>query len=113
MPTDNVVPVQSCLVSVDSIYVEVRNVPGTLRRVWKEVVESDQKVGGEEDDPAASVEPYLDAEWESYYRYLLNVSLAPKDGFSPSAKLAVTRLLLKPEEVESFIAAAIKNRKTP
>ena len=75
---------------------------------WKEVDESDQRTGGEEDDPSASVEPYLDAAWESYYRYLPNVSLAPKDGFSPSPKLAVTRLLLKQEEVESFIAAQSK-----
>jgi hypothetical protein len=78
---------------------------------WKEVDESDQLVGGEEDDPAAKVEPYLDAEPESYYRYLPNLSLAPKDGFSPSAKLAVTRWLLKQEDVERFIAAQsrIKN----
>jgi len=75
---------------------------------WKEVDESDQRVGGEEDDPSASVEPYLDAEWESYYRYLPDLSLAPKEGFSPSAKLAVIRLLLKPEEVESFMAAQSK-----
>lgn len=33
---------------------------------WKEVDESDQLVGGEEDDSAAKVEPYLDAEPESY-----------------------------------------------
>jgi hypothetical protein len=46
---------------------------------WKEVDESDQLVGGEEDDPAAKVEPYLDAEPESYYRYVPNLSLAPKD----------------------------------
>jgi hypothetical protein len=75
---------------------------------WKEVDESDQLVGGEEDDPAAKVEPYLDAEPESYYRYLPNLSLAPKDGFSPSAKLAVTRWLLKQEDVESFLAAQAK-----
>jgi hypothetical protein len=77
---------------------------------WKEVDESDQLVGGEEDDPAAKVEPYLDAGWESYYRYLPTLSIAPKEGFSPSAKLAVTRWLLKHEEVESFIAAQLKIR---
>jgi hypothetical protein len=75
---------------------------------WKEVDESDQLVGGEEDDPAAKVEPYLDAEPESYYRYLPNLSLAPKDGLSPSSKLAVTRWLLKQEDVQSFIAAQAK-----
>jgi len=75
---------------------------------WKEVDESDQRVGGEEDDPSARVEPYLDVEWESYYRYLPNLSLAPKDGFSPSAKLAVTRWLLKQEDVENFLAAQAK-----
>jgi hypothetical protein len=75
---------------------------------WKEVDESDQRVGGEEDDPSASVEPYLDAEWESYYRYLPSLSLAPRDGFSPSAKLSVTRWLLKQEDVESFLAAQAK-----
>jgi len=75
---------------------------------WKEVDESDQLVGGEEDDPAAKVEPYLDAEPESYYRYLPNLSIAPKEGFSPSAKLKVTRWLVKQEEVESFLAAQAK-----
>lgn len=75
---------------------------------WKEVDESDQLVGGEEDDPAAKVEPYLDAEPESYYRYLPNLSLAPKDGFSPSAKMAVTRWLVKQGDVESFLAAQAK-----
>ena len=75
---------------------------------WKEVDESDQLVGGEEDDPAARVEPYLDAEWESYYRYLPQLSLAPKNGFSPSAKLAVTRWLLKQEEVERFATAQLR-----
>ena len=74
---------------------------------WKEVDESDQKVGGEEDDPAAKVDPYLDAEWESYYRYLPNLSLAPNQGFKPSTKLAVTRLFVKPDEVETFIAALL------
>ena len=77
---------------------------------WKEVDESDQKVGGEEDDPGARVEPYLDAEWESYYRYLPQLSVASNGGFSPSAKLAVTRLLLKPEQVGAFVAAEIKIR---
>lgn len=77
---------------------------------WKELDESDQKVGGEEDDPAAKVEPYLDAEWESYYRYLPDLSLAPKQGFTPSNKLAVTRLLLKPDQVDVFIAAQTKIR---
>ncbi len=72
---------------------------------WKEVDESDQLVGGEEDDPAARLEPYLDAEWESYYRYLPNLSIAPNAGFSPSAKLAVTRWLVKQDEVDSFISA--------
>lgn len=75
---------------------------------WKEVDELDKRVGGEEDDPSASVEPYLDADWESYYRYLPSLSLAPKDGFSPSAKLAVTRWLLKQEDVETFLAAQAK-----
>ena len=75
---------------------------------WKEVDESDQLVGGEEDDPAAKVEPYLDAEPESYYRYLPNLSIARKDGFSPSAKLAVTRFLVKQEDVETFLAVQAK-----
>ena len=75
---------------------------------WKEVDESDQLVGGEEDDPAAKVEPYLDAEPESYYRYLPNLSIAPKEGFSPSANLEVTRWLVKQEDVESFLAAQAK-----
>ena len=75
---------------------------------WKEVDESDQLVGGEEDDPAAKVEPYLESEPESYYRYLPNLSLAPKNGFSPSGKLAVTRWLVKPEAVESFLTAQAK-----
>jgi hypothetical protein len=75
---------------------------------WKQVDESDQLVGGEEDDPAAKVEPYLDAEPESYYRYLPKLSIAPKEGFSPSAKLAVTRFLVKPDDVESFLAAQAK-----
>ena len=75
---------------------------------WKQVDESDQLVGGEEDDPAAKVQPYLDAEPESYYRYLPKLSIAPNEGFSPSAKLAVTRWLVKPEEVESFLAAQAK-----
>ena len=77
---------------------------------WKEVDESDQKVGGEEDDPAAKVEPYLDAEWESYYRYLPDLSLAPKQSFTPSNKLAVTRVVVKPDQVEAFIAAQSKIR---
>lgn len=77
---------------------------------WKEVDESDQLVGGEEDDPAAKVEPYLDAEPESYYRYLPNLSIAPIEGFSPSAKLSVTRWLVKQEGVESFLAAQAKIR---
>jgi hypothetical protein len=77
---------------------------------WKEVDESDQKVGGEEDDSGARVEPYLDAEWESYYRYLPQLSVASNGGFSPSAKLAVTRLLLKPEQVGAFVAAETKIR---
>ena len=75
---------------------------------WKKVDESDQLVGGEEDDPAAKVEPYLDAEPESYYRYLPKLSIAPKEGFSPSAKLEVTRWLMKQEDVESFLAAQAK-----
>ena len=75
---------------------------------WKQVDESDQLVGGEEDDPAAKVEPYLDAEPESYYRYLPKLSIAPKEGFSPSAKLAVTRWLVKQEDVETFLAAQAK-----
>ncbi len=77
---------------------------------WKEVDESDQLVGGEEDDPAAKVEPYLDAEPESYYRYLPNLSIAPIEGFSPSAKLSVTRWFVKQEGVESFLAAQAKIR---
>jgi len=77
---------------------------------WKEVDESDQKVGGEENDPSARVEPYLDTEWESYYRYLPQLSVASNGGFSPSAKLAVTRLLLKPEQVGAFVAAETKIR---
>jgi uncharacterized protein (TIGR02246 family) len=77
---------------------------------WKEVDESDQKVGGEEDDPAAKVEPYLDAEWESYYRYLPDLSVAPKSSFMPSDKLAVTRLVLKANQVERFIVAQSKIR---
>lgn len=75
---------------------------------WKEVDESDQKVGGEEDDPSARVNPYLDAEWESYYRYLPQLSVASDGDFSPSAKLAVTRLVLKPEQVGAFVAAETK-----
>ena len=75
---------------------------------WKEVDESDQLVGGEEDDPAATVEPYLDAEPESYYRYLPDLSIAPKQGFSPSAKMAVTRWLVKQEQVESFLTTETK-----
>ena len=75
---------------------------------WKEVDESDQLVGGEEDDPAAKVEPYLDAEPESYYRYLPKLSIAPKEGFSPSAKPEVTRWLVKQEDVESFLTAQAK-----
>ena len=74
---------------------------------WKEVDESDQKVGGEEDDPAANVSPYLDAEWESYYRYLPELSLAPK-AFTPSSKLAVTRVVLKPDQVKTFFEAQLK-----
>jgi hypothetical protein len=75
---------------------------------WKEVDESDQRVGGEEDDPAAKVEPFLDSEPESYYRYLPDLSLAPNGDSSPSAKLAVTRLVLHPEQMETFIAAQSK-----
>jgi hypothetical protein len=78
---------------------------------WKEVDESDQKVSGEEDDPAARVDPYLDAEWESYYRYLPELSLASADTFSPSPKLAVTRIVLKPDAVRSFLSAQAKIRK--
>ena len=81
---------------------------GSFGHSWTEMDESDQKVGGEEDDPAARVEPYLDGEWESYYRYLPDLSLAPKQGFTPSNKLAVTRLVVKPEQVDSFIAAQSK-----
>lgn len=77
---------------------------------WKEVDESDQKVRGEEDDPAARVEPYLEAEWESYYRYLPQLSLAPEAGFSPSSKLAVFRFVLKPGEVNSFLLAQTRIR---
>ncbi len=75
---------------------------------WKDVDESDQKVGGEEDDPAAKVEPYLDGEWESYYRYLPDLSAAPRKWSKPSAKLAVMRVLVKPEELETFVAAQTK-----
>ena len=55
---------------------------------WKEVDESDQKVGGEEDDPSARVEPYLDAEWESYYRYLPQLSSAPQRTFFAFCKIS-------------------------
>ena len=75
---------------------------------WKEIDESDQKVGGEEDDPAARVEPYLDADWESYYRYLPDLSLAPKQRFTPSNKIAVTRLVVKPEQADKFVAAQFR-----
>jgi hypothetical protein len=78
---------------------------------WKEVDESDGRVGGEEDDPAAKVEPYLDAEWESYYRYLPDLSLAPTQGFTPSNKVAVTRLVVKPDRVDTFIVAESKIRR--
>ena len=78
---------------------------------WKEVDESDQKVGGEEYDPSARVEPYLTAEWESYYRYLPQLSVAPEGDFSPTTKLAVTRFLVKSEAVGPFVAAAEKIKK--
>ena len=68
---------------------------------WKEVDESDRLLAGDE-DPGASVEPYLDSESESYYRYLSDLSLAPQN-FSPAPKLAVTRLLLKPEGINDFV----------
>jgi hypothetical protein len=68
---------------------------------WKEVDESDRLLGGDE-DPGASVEPYLDSESESYYRYVSDLSLAPQN-FSPAPKLAVTRFLLKPEGVNDFL----------
>jgi hypothetical protein len=78
---------------------------------WKDMDESDQRVGGEEDDPAAKVEPYLEAEWESYYRYLPDLSLAPRQGFTPSNKLDVKRLVVKPDQVDAFIAAQSKIRR--
>ena len=68
---------------------------------WKEVDESDKIVAGDE-DPGASVDPYLDSESESYYRYLPDLSIAP-ESFSPAPKLAVTRFLLKPESVNDFV----------
>jgi hypothetical protein len=55
-----------------------------------------------DEDPGASVEPYLDSASESYYRYLPDLSMAP-DSFSPAPKLAVTRFLLKPECVNDFV----------
>lgn len=60
---------------------------------WKEVDVSDQLVGGEE-DPGASVDPYLASESESYYRYLPDLSLAPQI-FSPAPMLSVTRFVGK------------------
>jgi len=48
------------------------------------------------------VDPYLDSEPESYYRYLSDLSLAPQT-FSPAPKLAVTRFLLRPEETSNFL----------
>jgi len=68
---------------------------------WKEVDESDKIVAGDE-DPGASVEPYLDSATESYYRYLPDLSMAP-DNFSPAPKLAVTRFILKSEDVTTFL----------
>jgi len=68
---------------------------------WKEVDESDKIVAGDE-DPGASVEPYLDSATESYYRYLPDLSMAP-DSFSPAPKLAVTRFILKSEDVTTFL----------
>jgi hypothetical protein len=73
---------------------------------WKELDESDQLLAGDE-DPGASVGTYLDSESESYYRCRADLSLAPKD-FSPAAKLAVTRFLLKSEGVNDFLAGIEK-----
>jgi hypothetical protein len=73
---------------------------------WKEVDESDQLLAGDE-DPGGNVDPYLDSEPESYYRYLSDLSLAPQ-GFSPAPKLAVTRFLLKPEEIDNFLEGVRK-----
>ncbi len=74
---------------------------------WKEADESDQLLAGPE-DPAGDVKQYLDSEPESYWRYLSDLSLAPQD-FSPAAKLAVTRVMLKPERVNDFLAGIKKN----
>jgi hypothetical protein len=68
---------------------------------WKEVDESDQLVAGPE-DPAGNVEPYLDSELECYFLYRSDLSLAPQE-FSPTGKVAVTRVLLKPESVNDFV----------
>jgi hypothetical protein len=68
---------------------------------WKEVDESDKIVAGDE-DPGASVEPYLDSASESYYRYLPDLSMAP-ESFSPAPKLEVTRFLMKPEGINDFV----------
>jgi hypothetical protein len=73
---------------------------------WKEVDESDQLLAGDE-DPGGNVEPYLSSESESYYRYRSDLSLAPKE-FLPPAKLAVTRVMLKPESVNDFLAGIKK-----
>lgn len=73
----------------------------SFEHTWKEVDASDQLLAGDE-DPGASVEPYLDSESESYYRYRSDLSLAPSN-FSTAPKLAVTRFLLKPEGVNDFL----------
>lgn len=67
---------------------------------WKECDESDKLLAGDE-DPGASVDPYLASESESYYRYLPDLSLAPQT-FSPAPMLSVTRFVLKPEEISTF-----------
>lgn len=73
---------------------------------WKEVDESDQLLAGDE-DPGGNVEPYLSSETESYYRYRPDLSLAPQT-FPAPAKLAVIRLVLKPEDVNEFLAGVKK-----
>jgi hypothetical protein len=81
-------------------------VVSSYRHTWKEVDESDQLLAGDE-DPGGNVEPYLSSESESYYRYRSDVSLAPQE-FLPPAKLAVTRVMLKPESVNDFLAGIKK-----
>src|SRR5581483_2687995 len=60
---------------------------GIAGKTW---MKATKKVDGEEDDASARVEPYLDAEWESYYRYLPQLSVAANGGFPHYRKSIIT-----------------------